>query len=79
MPELPNSSPPPTPSDPKSELRDFTVLWEIHIFDCDNAKEAAAKALAIQRDPNSTALVFDVTDQNDTQTRVDLLEEQHVT
>jgi len=38
----------------------YKVRWEIDI-DADNVIEAAEKALAIQRDPNSTATVFEVT------------------
>jgi len=38
---------------------DYLVKWEIEI-DADSPREAAQKALAIQRDPNSIATVFAV-------------------
>lgn len=52
-------------------MPDYLVMWEIDI----NAKSpeaAAAKALEIQRDPNSVATVFDVTDEDGRTVRVDL-------
>jgi hypothetical protein len=42
----------------------YHVKWEIDI-DAENADEAARKALAIQRDPNSIATVFAVTREFD--------------
>jgi hypothetical protein len=38
-------------------MTEYTVRWEIDV-DADSAYEAARKALAIQRDPDSTATVF---------------------
>lgn len=38
---------------------EFRVTWTIEV-DAKTAMEAAQKALEIQRDPNSTATVFDV-------------------
>lgn len=38
-------------------MKTFNVLWEIEI-DAETRKEAAKKALEIQRDPNSIATVF---------------------
>jgi len=40
--------------------REYHVSWEIEVY-ASSAKEAAKKALAIHRDPTSTATVFDVT------------------
>jgi hypothetical protein len=40
-------------------MKTYRVRWEIDI-DAENAGEAAKQALAIQRDPSSTATVFDV-------------------
>jgi hypothetical protein len=57
----------------------YLVTWEIDI-DADTPEEAARKALAIQRNPDSIATIFDVVryDSNDMFTRVDIteLEEQ---
>ena len=39
--------------------RRFTVTWIIDVFE-DSPEAAAAKALAIQRDPESIATVFSV-------------------
>jgi hypothetical protein len=44
----------------------YLVTWEIDI-DADSPREAAEKALAIQRNPESTATVFQVL-ENDTET-----------
>ena len=46
------------------------IRWEIDV-DARTPREAARKALAIQRDPASIATVFDVTDRDGT-VRVDL-------
>lgn len=46
------------------------VRWEIDV-DARTAREAARKALEIQRDPGSIATVFDV-QHNDKTVRVDL-------
>lgn len=51
----------------------YRVEWSIDIDACSPA-EAARKALEIQRDPHSTATVFDLTDENGEPCRVDLLE-----
>jgi hypothetical protein len=48
------------------------IRWEIDV-DARTPREAARKALAIQRDPDSIATVFDVTDGDGT-VRVDLSE-----
>ncbi len=47
------------------------VTWSIDL-DEDTAEAAAVVALAIQRDPESTATVFDVTDERGKTVRVDL-------
>jgi hypothetical protein len=49
------------------------ITWEIDI-EADTAREAAERALAIQRDSESTATVFDVTDERGRTVRVDLME-----
>lgn len=40
----------------------FKVRWEIDIFDADTPREAAYQALQIQRDPDSDAVVFEVSE-----------------
>lgn len=49
---------------------EYTVIWEIDI-EAESPEQAAEKALEIQRDPSSTATVFDVV-HNLKVTRVDL-------
>jgi len=51
----------------------YQVDWRIDI-DADSSMEAAAKALTIQRDPESIATEFLVTDQNGLSEVVDLSE-----
>lgn len=55
--------------------RSYRVVWEIDIDAC-SPKEAAEKALAIQRNPESIATVFDITDPGGRTTRIDLLEKE---
>lgn len=50
------------------------VIWEIDL-DADSPREAAEKALAIQRDTESIATVFDVVNENGSRSRIDLGEE----
>jgi|GEM_PF-6735055 len=50
----------PTPNKGKGE---YKVTWEIEL-EASSYAEAAAKALEIQRDPNSTATVFGVFREN---------------
>ena len=38
----------------------YIVSWVIDVFDADDHHDAARKALAIQRDPDSVAVVFSV-------------------
>lgn len=40
-------------------MSEYEVIWTINVT-ADDPKEAAAKALAIQRDPRSIATVFEV-------------------
>ena len=49
------------------------VRWEVDV-DADGPREAAEKALRMQRNPQSTATVFDVMDERGRKTRVDLQE-----
>ncbi|NQT93236.1 MAG: hypothetical protein HQ559_10780 [Lentisphaerae bacterium] len=53
------------------------VCWEIDV-DADSPHEAAQKALTIQRKTDSTATVFDVTDEAGETVRVDLDEDDGV-
>ena len=41
----------------------YLVTWTIYSGEVNNAREAAEKALALQRDVNSTSLCFKVTDE----------------
>ena len=54
-------------------MPEYHVTWEIDLT-ADSPREAAEQALAIQRDPNSTATVFDVVDEDGNAERVDLEE-----
>ena len=49
----------------------YKVSWEIDI-DAESPEEAAQKALAIQRDPESIATCFTVTDECGNREEVDL-------
>jgi hypothetical protein len=40
-------------------MNEYQVTWVVDV-DADNPQDAAAKALEMQRDPSSTALVFEV-------------------
>ncbi len=51
----------------------FEVTWKIEV-DAPTPVEAARRALEIQRDPGSVALVFEVEDGADNKTTVDLWE-----
>ncbi len=50
---------------------EYLVTWEIDLF-ADSPREAAEQALAIQRDPDSVATVFDVTDETGHIEHIDL-------
>lgn len=52
---------------------EYRVMWEIDVT-ADTPCEAAQRAQAIQLQVDSTATVFDVTDESGDTTRVDLLE-----
>jgi len=52
-------------------MQEFHVTWEIDIT-ADSPQEAAKRALTIQRDPESSATVFDVTDEAGVTERIDL-------
>jgi hypothetical protein len=54
-----------------SDSRTYHVLWEIDI-EAESPIDAARQALRIQRDPDSTATVFDVTDGDGNTQRIDL-------
>ena len=43
-------------------MPDFLVNWTIGIIEAEDPIDAAKKTLAIQRDPESIATVFEVTD-----------------
>lgn len=54
--------------------KEYFVQWEIGVM-ADSHEDAARKALAIHRDPNSTATVFDVITHSDEETtRIDISE-----
>lgn len=45
-------------------MKVYFVTWCIDIFDANSPEEAARRALEIQRDPDSIATVFDVTEMD---------------
>ena len=49
----------------------YRVTWVIDL-EADTPQQAAEQALAIQRNPESIATVFDVTDEDNAQWRIDL-------
>jgi hypothetical protein len=56
---------------------EYTVQWTIDV-DAESPREAAEQALTIQRDPNSIALIYRVTEMGDAlqvPTYVDLTED----
>lgn len=53
----------------------YRVTWQIDI-DADSPEEAAARALIVQRDAESTALVFEVSIDGDDPVRVDLFDRE---
>lgn len=54
-------------------MAEYRVTWSIDVT-ADTAKEAAMIALHYQRDIDSTATVFDVQDEHDNTTQIDLFE-----
>lgn len=61
-------------AEPIIELRDYKVTWEIDIR-AESFEDAARKALAIQRDPESIATVFDVMRSDCVSMTIDLNQE----
>jgi hypothetical protein len=58
----------------KQKTKLYHVVWEIDIY-AQSPREAAKEALAIQQDRNSTANVFDVTEEDSDKTiRIDFEE-----
>ncbi len=55
--------------------KEWTVAWTIDVH-AESTEEAARKALAIQRDPASTAVVFHVTDGQSQPVVIDLDDEE---
>ncbi|WP_280445023.1 hypothetical protein [Nocardia brasiliensis] len=53
-------------------MPDYRVIWHIGQLDADAPVGAALEALAIHRDPDSIAAVFDVHDSSGARYRVDL-------
>jgi hypothetical protein len=43
-------------------MPEYLVSWTIGIIEAEDPLDAASKTLAIQRDPDSIATVFEVTD-----------------
>jgi hypothetical protein len=52
-------------------MPEYRITWEMDI-DADSPIDAARQALKIQRDPDSIANVFDITDEAGTTERIDL-------
>jgi hypothetical protein len=57
-----------------NENTDYSVDWTIDIFDAESPIDAARRAVEVQRNRSSIALVFDVTGPHGEVTRVDLLD-----
>ena len=56
-------------------MADYLVEWDIDIFDVPTPQDAAEKALRIQRNPNSIATVFRVTNtETGVQAVIDLID-----
>ena len=58
-----------------TKIMEYKVFWEIDV-EADSPKEAAQKALEIQRDPESQALVFNVNNDSGKVGEIDLLKER---
>lgn len=43
-------------------MANYLVTWKIDMDECDSPEDAAAQALIVQRDSQSYATVFEVTD-----------------
>jgi hypothetical protein len=59
-------------------MMNYRVSWEIDI-DADSPREAAERALEIQRRPDSIATVFTVRDETGESIEADLDEDSYVT
>ena len=55
----------------EQSMNEYSIVWEIQVS-ADNPEDAARRALAIQRDPDSTATVFEVNDEFGVETIIDL-------
>ena len=53
-------------------MQEYRVTWKIEV-DANNPEDAAKQALAIQRDPESTAVVFEVVDEKGNESIVDIM------
>jgi len=53
----------------------YRVRWEIDV-EAGSPQEAAEEALGIQRDPDSIAVVFDLTDEQGRRVIVDLMKQE---
>lgn len=58
----------------EGDSQEYRVVWEIELV-AGSPREAAQRSLEIQRDPSSTATVFEVYDEFGKRHRVDLGEE----
>lgn len=56
-------------------MKSYHVVWEI-VVEAKSPKAAAEKCLKIQRDPDSHATVFDVTEPNGNKVCIDLLPDE---
>lgn len=56
-------------------MKTYTVQWEIEL-DAESSRDAAELALEWQRDPNGTATVFTVVDEEGNEEQIDLMEEE---
>lgn len=52
-------------------MNTYYVCWEVTL-DAEDARDAAQKALDMQRNPHSTATVFDVCEEHGQMQRIDL-------
>lgn len=52
-------------------MKTYHVIWEIHI-EAESPEDAALCALGMQRDSESTATVFSISDENDVVTVIDV-------
>lgn len=57
-------------------MSEYHVTWTIDIFEASTPMEAAQQALDIQRNPESVATIFTVTDENGVTVEIDLTPEE---